>query len=110
MLLPASFTLAIRGRQWSCHQPGHCPEGKEIRYRLDRTLGGSKGRFVNRTLGGSKGRFVNRTLGGSKGRFVNRILGGSKVRSVDRIFGGSKDRSVCSTDNSVPIGQDTGWV
>ena len=53
---------------------------------------------------------LDRTLGGSKDRFVNRILGGSKVRSVDRIFGGSKDRSVCSTDNSIPIGQDTGWV
>ena len=65
---------------------------------------------LDRTLGGSKGRPVDRTLGGSKDRPVDRILGGSKDRPVDRILGGSKDRPVCSTEDSVPIGQDTGWV
>jgi hypothetical protein len=56
MLPHASFTLAIGGRQWSRHKPGHCPQGKEVRYQLDRTLGGSKSRYVDRILGGSKDR------------------------------------------------------
>jgi hypothetical protein len=53
---------------------------------------------------------LERTLGGSKGRSVERILGGSKDLSVDRILSGSKDRPVCSTEDSITIGQDTGWV